>query len=297
VLRSLPQIGAVSEFRVTEVRIGGKPATVAGVDPATVGQVANLEMNAGSIGALNGNTILVQKDTAANHGWSVGDRVTVEFSRTGNQTFEVAGTYARGEIVGSYVISMSAYEANVTTQLDQAVLATTAPGTSVGAAQSAAKSALSDFPNVQIRNQAQFRQQQASQIDRVMALISALLLLAVLISLLGIVNTLGLSIHERRHEIGLLRAVGMSRRQVRRMVLSESVIVALLGALLGTAVGMFFGWAVQRSLAGKGISELSIPGGQLIVYIVIAAVAGMLAGFVPAVRAARLKILDAIAYE
>jgi putative ABC transport system permease protein len=270
---------------------------VTGVDPATIGKVAALEVGSGSIVALDVNSILVQEDVAAEHGWSVGDQVSVRFARTGTQTFEVAGTYARDELVGSYVISMGAYEANVTEQLDQGVLATAVPGTSVADAQDAAERALADFPNVEVRNQAQFRQEQASQIDGVMSLISALLLLAVVISLFGIVNTLGLSIHERRHEIGLLRAVGMSRRQVRRMVLSESVIVALLGALLGTGIGLFFGWAVQSSLAGKGITQFVVPGAQLAQYVGIAALAGLLAGFVPAVRAARLRILDAIAYE
>jgi putative ABC transport system permease protein len=296
-LRSVPQIDAVFELRMVEARIGGDPATVTGVDPATIGKVAALEVGSGSIVALDVNSILVQEDVAAEHGWSVGDQVSVRFARTGTQTFEVAGTYARDELVGSYVISMGAYEANVTEQLDQGVLATAVPGTSVADAQDAAERALADFPNVEVRNQAQFRQEQASQIDGVMSLISALLLLAVVISLFGIVNTLGLSIHERRHEIGLLRAVGMSRRQVRRMVLSESVIVALLGALLGTGIGLFFGWAVQSSLAGKGITQFVVPGAQLAQYVGIAALAGLLAGFVPAVRAARLRILDAIAYE
>jgi len=297
VLRTLPQIDAVSEFRVVQARIAGGNATVTGVDPSSIGRVANLEMRSGSLGALRGDAVLVQADTAAEHGWSLGDPVRIEFARTGTQTFTLAGTYERDEIVGQYVIPMSAFEANVTTQLDQAVLATAAPGTSVAEAERAARSALTDFPNVQVRNQAEFRAQQAKQVDAAMSLITALLLLAVLISLFGIVNTLGLSIHERRHEIGLLRAVGMSRAQVRRMVLAESAIVALLGALLGTAVGIFFGWAVQRSLADHGVSQFAIPGGQLALYVALAAVAGVLAGFVPAVRASRLRILDAIAYE
>ncbi len=297
ILRTLPQIDAVSEFRVVQARIAGAEITVTGVDPSSIGRVANLEMRSGSLGALEGNAVLVQADTAAEHRWSVGDLVRIEFARTGTQTFRLAGTYERDEIVGQYVIPMSAFERNVTTQLDQAVLATAAPGTSVAEAERAARSALTDFPNVQVRNQAEFRDQQAKQVDAAMSLITALLLLAVLISLFGIVNTLGLSIHERRHEIGLLRAVGMSRPQVRWMVLAESVIVSLLGALLGTAVGTFFAWAVQRSLSDHGVSQFAIPGGQLAAYIALAAVAGLLAGLVPAVRASRLRILDAIAYE
>jgi len=120
---------------------------------------------------------------------------------------------------------------------------------------------------------------------------------AIVIALVGIVNTLGLSIYERIRELGLLRAVGMTRGAVARMVFGESLIVALLGALLGIAIGVGFGWVMQRALVDAGITELGIPVGRLVVYLVLAGLLGLLAGVGPAIRAARIRMLDAIAYE
>ena len=110
-------------------------------------------------------------------------------------------------------------------------------------------------------------------------------------------NTLGLSIFERQRELGLLRAVGMARSQVKRMIRWESVIIAMMGAILGVIVGVFFGFALQRALAPQGVTELAIPGGQLIFYVVFAGLAGVLAAIWPARRAAKLNVLESIAYE
>jgi putative ABC transport system permease protein len=154
-----------------------------------------------------------------------------------------------------------------------------------------------EFPNVKLEDQAQFRQSQADQINQLFGLITALLGLAILIALVGIVNTLALSIYERTREIGLLRAVGMVRGQVKSMIRWESVLIAVFGALLGTAVGVFFGWAMVQALKDEGISVLSIPGGQLVTYIILAGLAGVLAGLLPARRAAKLNVLSAISYE
>jgi putative ABC transport system permease protein len=156
---------------------------------------------------------------------------------------------------------------------------------------------LADYPNVQVYDQAEYRAQQEGFIDQLLALVTALLGLAIIIALFGIVNTLGLSIYERTRELGLLRAVGMSRRQVRAMIRAESVIIAVLGAALGIAIGVFFGWALQRALAPEGITELRIPVGQLAGYVAAAALAGVLAAVLPARRAANLDVLEAIAYE
>jgi putative ABC transport system permease protein len=130
-----------------------------------------------------------------------------------------------------------------------------------------------------------------------LGLITALLALALVIALLGITNTLALSVFERTRELGLLRAVGMSRRQARSMIRWESVIIAVIGAVLGLLVGGFFGWALVTSLADEGISEFALPAGQLIAFVVAAAVAGIIAAIPPARRAARLNVLEAIATE
>jgi putative ABC transport system permease protein len=177
------------------------------------------------------------------------------------------------------------------------VLVKTAAGVSPSEARAAADRVAKQFPNVRLEDQAQFRKSQAAQINQLLGLVNALLGLAIWIAAIGIVNTLALSIYERTREIGLLRAVGMLRRQVRSMIRWESVIIAVFGALLGTAVGIFFGWAMVRALSDQGISVLSIPAGQLLIYLVIAGVIGVLAAVRPARRAARLDVLSAISYE
>ncbi len=118
-----------------------------------------------------------------------------------------------------------------------------------------------------------------------------------MIALFGIANTLGLSIFERTHELGLLRAVGMSRTQVKRMIRWEAVIIAIFGALFGVAIGMFFGWALQQALAPEGITEFVLPVGQLVVFLIFAALAGVVVAIFPARRAAKLDVLEAISYE
>src|SRR5439155_27090365 len=137
------------------------------------------------------------------------------------------------------------------------------------------------FPGVRIRDQAQCRQTVETQVNQLLGLIVALLGLAVVIALFGIVNTLALSVFERTREIGLLRAVGMARRQVRAMIRWESVIPAVFGAVLGAAVGIFFGWAMVRALKDQGITALTVPAGQLITYVVIAGVFGVIAAVLP----------------
>jgi putative ABC transport system permease protein len=154
-----------------------------------------------------------------------------------------------------------------------------------------------EFPNVELRDQAQFKKQQENQVNQALGLVSALLALSILIALFGIVNTLALSVFERTRELGLLRAVGLSRRQTRSMIRGESVIIAVMGAILGLAVGVLFGWALVMGLDSQGIDKLVVPGGQLAAYVVLAAIAGVVAAVLPARRAARLDVLAAISYE
>ena len=161
----------------------------------------------------------------------------------------------------------------------------------------AVTAAAAEFPNVQVQDQAAFREQQAGFIDQLLGLVTALLAMAILIALFGIVNTLGLSIYERTRELGLLRAVGMSRVQVKRMIRWESVIIAVFGAVLGVVIGVLFGWALQQALQDDGVSEFVVPVGQLVTYLVLAGLAGVLAAIWPARRAAKLDVLEAIAYE
>lgn len=296
-LASNPDLAAVSAFRQGQVRIDGKTDFFAGIDPASIEQVAAVGVASGSVASLHEGDVLVYDEVATTHGWAVGDLISVEFARTGTQRLTVGGIYSDNRLLGNYGVSLQTYEANFTEQLDAIVFVKVADGVPIARARAAVEDAVADYPNVRVNDQAQFKEQQAGFIDQLLALVSALLGLAILIALFGIVNTLGLSIFERTRELGLLRAVGMSRRQVRSMIRWESVIIAVLGAVLGVAVGVLFGWAMQQALADQGITKLTIPPVQLLVYVVLAGLAGVLAAVLPARRAAKLNVLDAISYE
>ncbi len=296
-LRRSPEVGAVSPFRQGQFRLNGAAGFVTAVEPESIGQVASMEMLEGSIDSLDHGGVLVHRDVAEQHGWKVGDTIRLEFARTGMRDLTVGGIYGDDRLLGDYVISIATYQANFIDQLDAVVFVNAAPGVPISETRDAVSGVVAGFPNIEVSDQAQFKEKQAGFIDQLLGLVSALLGLAILIALFGIANTLGLSIFERTREIGLLRAVGMTRRQVRSMIRWESVIMAVLGALLGVAIGVFFGWAMTRALADQGIREFSVPAGQLLVYVVLAGVAGVLAAVLPARRAAKLNVLEAIAFE
>jgi len=221
----------------------------------------------------------------------------MRFPAAGTQNLRVVGTFEPNGLLNDYSISLDTFDRNVTQQLDQAVLLKVAPTVAISEARARLDKTLTEsYPSVTAQDETEFKQQELSAIDQLFAIVYVLLLLSVVISLFGIVNTLGLSIYERIHELGLLRAVGMSRRQVRRMVRVEAVIIAVLGAVLGLVVGVLFGWALQRALSDQGV-ELVIPVGQLIAMLVVAALLGVVAAIWPARRAARIDVLAAISYE
>ena len=165
----------------------------------------------------------------------------------------------------------------------------------VAAVRSDLESALEPYPNIEVQDQAEFRDMYATFLNQVLNLVTALLLFAVIIALFGVMNTLYLSIYERTRELGLLRAVGLTRRQTRSMVRWEAVIISIMGALLGVVIGIAFGWALQQALEPEGFSELGIPGGQLAFYVVRGRARGL--RDLPGRRAAKLNVLEAISYE
>ncbi len=292
-LRRLPQVGVVSEVRFGQARVGGGTVQVVGIDPATIERVVAPDVAAGSLRSLAAGGIMVDQTTADRHRWKVGATIATGFGATGTRSLPIVGIYRPNALLGRYAVSLSTFAANAPDALDSAVLVDARPGVSPAAAHAAVVRAARAYPNVTVNDQASYRRQQAAQIDRLLALITALLMLSVAIAFLGIVNTLGLSVLERSREIGLLRAVGMTRRQVRGMVRAESIIVAVFGALLGVAVGVLFGWAMVRAM----LTELAIPVGQLALYVVLAAALGIVAAVWPARRAARVDILRAVTTE
>ena len=236
-------------------------------------------------------------DVASDEGWTVGDEVPASFAATGDEDLEIVSIYSESGVLGEYVVSLATYREHVEQQLDAMVLVKAGEGADVETVQSDLERALRPYPNVEVQDQADFRDKYASFLNQVLNLVTALLLMAVIIAVFGIVNTLSLSIFERTRELGLLRAVGMTRRQTKRMVRWEAVIISVMGALFGVVIGIAFGWAMQQALAPEGFTELGIPGGQVAIYVVLAGLAGVVAAIFPARRAAKLNVLEAIAYE
>jgi putative ABC transport system permease protein len=227
----------------------------------------------------------------------IGDELPVRFARTGTEQLRIVGIYTDNRLLGDYTISLDEYEANVAEQLDYLVFVRRADGVSLEQARASLEEVAGEFPNVEINDQAQFKEEQDRLIDQVFGIVLVLLVLSVIISAFGIANTLALSIYERVRELGLLRAVGMQRAQIGWMIVIEAVIVSLLGAVLGIGVGLLFGWAMQQALSDLGVSRLAVPWGLLVVFAVIAAVLGLVASIAPAIRASRIKVLEAISYE
>jgi putative ABC transport system permease protein len=297
-IRSVEGVDVVSEIRQGEVKVDGSTAFLTAIDPATFAAVSEAGVGAGSIQGLSApDTIAVFEEIAADNGWTVGDRITVEFPATGEVDVEVAAIYSENGLIGDWVTSLETYDANVAQELDTFVLVAVADGVDAAAVQSDLETALEPFPNVEVQDQAAFRDKYATFLNQVLNLVTGLLFFAVIIALFGVANTLYLSIYERTRELGLLRAVGLTRRQTRSMVRWEAVIISAMGALFGVVVGIGFGWALQQALAPQGFSELGIPTGQLVLYVVLAAVLGVVFAMSPARRAAKLDVLQAIAYE
>jgi putative ABC transport system permease protein len=300
-LRDEPEIEAVTPLRFGFWDNDGTEDFVMGVDTDTIAQTIELGITQGSIAALGEGGVFVVEDVADENGWVLGDTVPMGFATTGLQQMEIVGTFTEANVVqANYLISLDTYEENFEgfgTDVDFVVAVKAADGVAPDASRAVIDTAATDFPNVEVRDQAEYRKSQEDQINQLLVMFNALLILAVIIAVFGIVNTLALSVFERTREIGLLRAVGLGRWQTRRMIMWESIIVAVIGALLGVVVGLFFGIIVTAALSSQGIDVLSIPVAQIAGLVVFGVIAGLLAAILPARRAAKLNILEAIAYE
>jgi len=297
-LRAREDVGDVVELRESAAQIDGHSSLVTAMDTTGIDQVIDLGVETGSLDALVPGHLLVSTTAAEELGVRTGEAVTVTFPETGDTTMRVAGTFSKGSLINaSYVMTLPDFTANVTSSLDGAILVTSTPGTDPAEAKAAIQAALSDYPNVTVNDPADITRQARDSVNQLLGIVTALLLLAVVVAILGIVNTLVLSVVERTRELGLLRAVGGTRRQVRTVVRRESVLMALLGALTGIALGTVSGIALSRALLDEGITEIEVPAGTLVVYLLVAAAVGVLAAIGPARRASRVDVMEAITAE
>lgn len=294
----LPEVEAITGVRFARFLIEGSERDVVGIDPAGAQQVVDIDVRSGSVSDLRPGTILLHEDPARDLGVEVGDSVTIQLAAGGPREVEVAAVYADATFAGNYLLDNATFtEGYPANDLDLLAFLKIAPGVSPDAARSALEAVLESAPQVTLEDRDEYQESQQGQLDSLLIAVNGMLGLALLIALLGIANTLALSILERTREIGLLRAVGMLRGQVRRMVLMESVLVALLGAAIGVGVGLVFGVVATAAMPASVISQTVVPVSQLVSVVVAAGVCGVVAGLLPARRAARLQVLEAIAAE
>jgi putative ABC transport system permease protein len=281
-------------YYAANVNIAGKRAAYVSGDTAGLTAGARMKLLSGGAG-LGPDGMLVDEDVAKTHHWGPGSAVQAQFPDGARQSLRIAGVYAQNELLGPRVLALPAYQAHTTRPLAELVLVTA--GHPDAATKAAIERSLRDYPNLKVRDQSGVKKQARGEIDQAIAFLTIMLTMSIIIAVVGVINTLALSVIERTREIGLLRAVGTGRRQVRRMIRLESVVIAVFGALLGIAIGVSFGAAIQHGLAGQGLTVLSVPIGTLVVYVLLGGLIGVLASLWPAWRAGRMDVLRAIATE
>ncbi|HZV75020.1 MAG TPA: FtsX-like permease family protein [Conexibacter sp.] len=302
VVQGVPHVQTVSGIRFGKARIPGKgEATVTGIDPQTIGEVFNLTWQQGSAATLRDlgpRDVVVAKGWAKDHGVTVGQTLALTTPTGAHLTQTVRGIYDdKAGLFANLTVSNALMQPAFNVRGNAFLMASVTPGSDPDAVKKAADSAVkAQFPSLKVLTKQGFVDEQKRQVNQLLLFFYVLLVLTVVISLFGIVNTLMLAIHERTRELGMLRAIGTSRRQVRQLVRYESVITAMIGAVLGVVLGGIFAVLVTIPLKSDGF-VISIPVGSLIVLLVCAAIAGVLSAILPARRAAKLDVLQALAYE
>ncbi|MCW2849777.1 MAG: hypothetical protein JWR90_3751 [Marmoricola sp.] len=289
-----PGVESVTRLRYAEAKLKGDRKFLTGVDPATLPQVIRLQLTAGSLTGFTGNTVLVSKKVAADEGYKVGQELTFRFPK-GPTKLRIVGIHDAE--FANYLTTLDALSQGGYKPEDSSLLLKVDRGANTADVKAALEKATEKLPIITVKDQREYAAEQRAPIDRLVLMIYALLGLALVIAVLGVVNTLGLSVIERTREIGLLRAIGVDRRQMRRMVSLESVAIAVLGALMGIGMGLVFGVALMASLRDEGLEVTRIPWVNLVVYLLASVVIGLLAARLPARRAARLDVLEAIGAE
>ncbi len=293
---SVPGVRAASATAFGQGRFAGAETFFTSIDPATAEQTMSLDVSAGSVTDLGADDVLVAKKTADANGWEVGSSVPVEFAASGAHDLRVAGVFDQtgGFVEADYLLSLGGHDALAGDHLDASALVLLDKGADKSEVKAAITAALADHPDAKILDQQEYEAEATGFIDQLLTFVSVMLLLAVVIALLGIVNTLALSVFERTRELGLLRAVGMTRAQVRQMVRWESVVISLIGAGAGAVLGIGLGLVLAQALKSEGIDAVSVPWLSIAAYVVAAAVAGLVAAIGPARSASKVDVLRAV---
>jgi putative ABC transport system permease protein len=296
-LDALPETGIVAPLRFSPGRFDGEDGLLTGFSGDAIPDLFDVGVVEGDPGDLDDDGFAVLDERAEDEGWQLGDRVPVQFPGTAPFEAEVVMIYSEDEIAGEFFFGIPVFDAHVADNYDAQIYIGIADGVDQDDARRAIEETADGYPNIDVETREEFVETNLAMIDVVLNVIYGLLFLSVLIAVLGIANTLALSVVERTRELGLLRAVGMTRRQMRSLVRWEAVLIAVFGTLGGVGVGLFFGWAIFQALKDEGFRIFEVPGARLFTIALIGSVVGVLAALLPARRAARLDVLKAIASE
>ena len=297
-LAEVPELSAVTGVRTISVSINGDEKQVGSADPVALEQLIDVNLQSGSWEGLQEGGIFVHEDPARDLGLEVGSTLEATFQNGVEHEFTVAGIYSDAYLVGNWLMPSTVVDEIITgEQSDFFVAMKTADGVSEADARQAIEAALVDYPQTKLETADQFKDSQAEQIDQLLVIITVLLAFAIIIAVLGISITLGLAVFERTREIGLMRAVGMTRRQTRRMVRWEAIIVSTFGAIVGIVLGTLIGIVLSLAVPDTIIDEISFSVPTIIAILIGAVLAGLIAALYPSFKASRMDVLEAIATE
>ncbi|MEU0966112.1 FtsX-like permease family protein [Streptomyces sp. NPDC005917] len=299
VLQRLPEVETAVGLGRGVAEVDGKGRALTVTDPVALAHTFDLGTVQGSLTRLGTDGIAITRTEADRQHLHTGDTARLAFTDGKQQNFTVRAVYGRSELAGDYVITRAAWAPHRVQDSDTLVAVALRSGVSADTGKAAVAKVAAQYGNPQVQTRDEYAQSSAAGIDMMLTLVYALLALAVLIALLGIANTLTLALHERTRELGLLRAVGQTRPQLRAMVRWESVLVAAFGTAGGLGLGAFLGWVLVKASDGTSDTAFAfaVPPVQLVVVALVGVAAGALAGLRPARRAARLDVLRAIAMD
>ena len=304
-----PQLAAVNGVKAaagiagTFAKINNSNKVVLAVDPQVFSEAIDITNVEGSFENLGLNQVAISDKLAKSSNLKLGDQVPAQFLNTGSSMFTITSIYkTKFQVQGSeWIISLDQFNLSVPPELQSFnavyILLNDTSEAGINAARQPLQQVVDQYPSAKLENLSEYKKTQSSQADQFLVIVYVLLMLALVIAIVGVINTLLLSVYERTREFGLLRAVGMPRRQVRSIVRLESVIISLLGALVGLGIGLLFGFALVTALKDEGVTAFAIPWSQLIIIVLLAALAGIGAALYPAWRASRLDVLRAISSE
>lgn len=294
-LKAIDIVESVVGFRLVETRVNGEIATNSATSFANIEATFDLDLREGSYDLAAVNPVVISSDHAKDSKLDIGDVVSTEFANGALVEATIVGIFHDRTLVGAdYLFDESVFEGAGDTKGYETLAISLVDGADPAAVAIKVDALKAEFPAANIETKEEFRERSEGVIDDILAMANVLVALAVLIALIGIANTLALSVFERTRELGLLRAVGMTPRQLRRMVRLEAGLVAAFGAVLGTIIGAVFGWAIVAAMPDSLAASLTVPGLAIGVLVLVAAFAGVVAATLPARRAGKLNVLDAI---